>query len=326
MECFNDNKTDLGKKLYLQEFINEKFVQEMTCAFAYGSSIFKQQNGSSEPKMIDIIIVVKSPKDFHARNIERNPDDYSCLKNFGSSFINTVFHETSSGLYFNPYVKYKNNVFKYGLMSESKLLEDLVNWKYLYISGRLHKPVLWLKDPNVDSEIHKALITNRLNAIETTLMFSPETINESLLFEDLCQLSYKGDCRAWFGIDLNKSMRIVKGNLYGFKEIYRPMYSRISGIHIRGQFIENDVSPSRVIQRFNSLPLHVRTVAENFIGQAKYNPHRPDINLLKCNALRAMYSIVRKSSIIQMVKALPTSGLLKSSQYIVTKFRKSFMG
>ena len=46
-------------------------------AFAYGSGVFKQEGNVSKNNMTDFILVVENSEQWHAKNLELNPKDYS---------------------------------------------------------------------------------------------------------------------------------------------------------------------------------------------------------------------------------------------------------
>lgn len=85
---------------------------------------------------------------------------------------------------------------KYGVISRKKFLEDLLDWKYLYVAGRLHKPVLMLKSyPHIDH----AILRNRENAVRTALLLLPSKFTEVDLYLTIAGLSYLGDPRMGVG-------------------------------------------------------------------------------------------------------------------------------
>ena len=48
---------------------------------------------------------------------------------------------TAAKLWFNPNVEIDGRVYKYGVLSTTDLLLDLTDWRYMYVSGRMQKPV-----------------------------------------------------------------------------------------------------------------------------------------------------------------------------------------
>lgn len=92
---------------------------------------------------------------------------------------------------------------KYGVIAERDLCDDLLDWSYLYIAGRLHKPVLWLKSPDEEST-RSALKENLNNALHTSLLLLPDSFTKEELYTCVTSLSYIGDFRQYVGEDRNK--------------------------------------------------------------------------------------------------------------------------
>lgn len=118
-------------------------------AFGYGSAIFPQENFSTEDLMIDLIFGVKSAITWHQQNLKQNWGHYSWLKLGGSRLISHIQRNYSASIYYNVDVTVKsseNAKLKYGVIELDDLKKDLMEWKTLYVSGRLHKPVKFLLD------------------------------------------------------------------------------------------------------------------------------------------------------------------------------------
>ena len=110
--------------------------------------------------MLDLIFVVDNPLQWHSDNLKMNWRHYSAARYFGASSIEYL-QRCNAAVYYNPMVKVDNQVayllkfmlishvsaqlLKYGVIAVDDLLEDLTTWKWLYISGRLHKPVILSK-------------------------------------------------------------------------------------------------------------------------------------------------------------------------------------
>ena len=134
--------------------ILDKFPHErIKFAFAYGSGVFKQLNNDKpDANMIDFVFVVDDSLKFHMENLKLNASHYSFLKHLGPYYLSKIQNEFAAGCYYNTLVPVKvdnneilgsNNIqlIKYGVMSEEALVRDLFDWDYLYMSGRLQKPV-----------------------------------------------------------------------------------------------------------------------------------------------------------------------------------------
>jgi len=108
--------------------------------------------------------------------------------------------DTGAGVYFNvPDLRGQCTGLdkaKYAVIQHSSLCDELEDWKNLYLSGRLQKPVVTLVDcPRLQEARHK----NCDMACATALLLLPERFDETELYATISAISYTGDPRMSFG-------------------------------------------------------------------------------------------------------------------------------
>lgn len=304
------------------------FPQHFSFCFAYGSGVFRQSGSDITKNMVDMIFTVKDPSTWHKENISRNPHHYSSLRRLGHAAVSRFQEKWGAEVYFNAYVPIEDAgvTLKYGVISQSALVTDLLDWNYLYVAGRLHKPVQIIHKPS-DSELRSALQLNLHSAVHTALLMLPENFSEHEFYITISNLSYAGDFRMIFGEDKNKVHKIVDPQIEAFRAMYYPVLNSLSNfveVSKESGLCLQDVSPVACIHHLNQLPkapqraivrlwnrdsgkLHQDT--EDALRAIAYNP---DCGLILLDCIK---DIVRSSSINQSLKGIITAGILKSLRY-----------
>ncbi|XP_052272135.1 phosphatidate cytidylyltransferase, mitochondrial-like [Dreissena polymorpha] len=312
----------------------EIFPKGIQMAFAYGSGVFQQAGGDMSKNMLDFILVVDNALQWHSENLAMNNHHYSFLRRFGPQAISNIQSKYGAGVYFNTLVPFENRLIKYGVIETRTLIEDLVNWNTLYVSGRLHKPVKVVKKPNL-AELISALNTNLCSALHVAALLLPEKFSEEDLYTMITGLSYSGDFRMTFGEDKGKVGKIVKPNLQHFKELYHPVIENHKYINLddrTGKYVHlhNEIT------RFYNLNLSPRCVKEG-LRHHQNNPNMypdteevirklaKDLNIDEYVA-KSVAAIVNSSSWSQSVKNIPTAGFIKSVRYSFSKVKKMIKG
>lgn len=358
------------KSIYYR--ILSKFPQNFSLCFAYGSGVKKQIGyndptapitastkttkpcssdnqqlkplTSKKPAMLDLMFSVENPYQWHSQNMIINPSHYSAMRHFGSSAIARYQQYYAAKVYFNtlvPLEEENNLLIKYGVISTNDLIEDLLDWKDLYVAGRLQKPVEIIRSPT-SSKVQNALEINLQSAIHSALLLLPKEFSEYDFYRTIASLSYNGDFRMIFGENKNKVPNIVKPQLENFRSLYAPfmeLYKNILQYPIdetdpespRPVICQQDKSPLVILQHLNQLPKWpIRRIVREW-NRGKYRMDTEDV--LRAVALSPLYQdIVRKSladivwqsSIKQSIKNIPTAGFGKSLKYSWSKALKTF--
>lgn len=305
-------------------------LDTISYAFAYGSGAVSQQNEDLSEKMVDYIIVSNDSLRFHKDNLTQNPKHYSFIRLFGPDKLTTLQTKFAARLYFNTNVRSNNRLIKYGVISTDDFQADLLDWSWMYVSGRLQKPVLEIIPPS--DAISSQIKENRKNALQAALLQLPDAFPLEKLFQQIVGLSYHGDFRMIFGEDRKKIDKIVKGGYPKFEEIYKPILADDKRLTLRGNKIEQDNSTPSIYHRLNLLPMAVvdglctrfhtwdkrqRDVEEIMFSMA----HRHDVG---DHVAGSLASIVSKSSLRQTAKNALTAGVTKSIVYSSKKVLKMF--
>ncbi|KAL6731413.1 hypothetical protein Aduo_002283 [Ancylostoma duodenale] len=111
-------------------------------AFAYGSGALQQKGENKSDKMVDFILSTSDPVRFHEENLKMNPSHYSLFRCVGANALAKYQTRLAARIYYNTHVRVGSRRMKYGVIATDDLNRDLLDWKWLYVAGRLHKPVL----------------------------------------------------------------------------------------------------------------------------------------------------------------------------------------
>ncbi len=295
-------------------FNKEKLLEKYPAEFiaAYGSRISKQKGYAPQDRpMIDLIFGVESTLNWHKNNLKRNAQDYANVaKLFGINFIE-LLQRIKADIYYNCYISIGEEIAKYGVISLNALIEDLEQWKNLYVAGRLQKPVKILKD---NERIEKAIKKNLEHAVNVALLKLPETFREEELYMKITEISYIGDIRMILTENPKKIENIVNGNLEGFHELYKSIIKNKTGIALLNGKIQQDKSPETQKERYLELPKNLRNCLNK--------PLNFEFDELQKNINSAITKIVCSSSATQTIKGLFTVGLSKSVRYFLEKSKK----
>ena len=129
----------------LTELIESIFSSnQIIHAFGYGSGVFSQGHN---PGMLDMILVVQDAQVFHWENQAKNPSHYATWirsvdpQGYVAAGLQRCFLGGRDGKVFFHVIEDPIPL-KYGVIQYEDFIQDLTQWKSLYIAGRLHKPTL----------------------------------------------------------------------------------------------------------------------------------------------------------------------------------------
>ncbi|CAD6184101.1 unnamed protein product [Caenorhabditis auriculariae] len=306
--------------------------KDIEYAFAYGSGALQQRDESIEEKMVDFVVVTRNPISFHEENLIKNPSHYSFLRILGPKMITRFQCNLGARVYYNTQVQAHGRKIKYGVISYDNMKQDLLDWRWIYVAGRLHKPVLEVVQPSEDVE--NLVLENRRSALHAALLLLPDSFSLKELFNKIVSLSYVGDFRMIVGEDKNKVAKIVDGSFPQLFQTYEPLMNddaRLSFSSVTEKVMQ-DASTAAVYHRLNLLPSEVVNRLQKSWNK-KHNRQRDTEEVLFSLSHRhdvgvtletAISSIIRPSSLSQTAKNAVSAGLVKSIIYSSAKMLKMF--
>lgn len=260
-----------------------------------------------------------------------NPSHYTC--SFNVPWLVDKFQSKTAagpGLWFNVDVPMdsfgiKGRRMKYGIVSKEKLLEDLIGWKYLYVAGRLHKPLTIIK---YNEDIMTASRLNRTYASKAAMLLLPSRFSEIQLYTTIAGLSYIGDHRMSFGAEnLNKIDNIVLPNTKLFRSLYKNTLEEMTPIvglqksnHGNEVWFSQDTSYMQGVDS-SYLPSHLHKTITNS-GSAPIFSHLHSTSSRQAAVRHGISRIVSRASARQTAVNLVCVGFTKGMSYLLEKVKK----
>jgi translocator assembly and maintenance protein 41 len=345
----------------LREIIETTFpTDKIVYAFGYGSGVLSQQlanaEGDAETKVIDLILAVEDTRAFHRENLQVNPSHYAVPAWFGKEHAADIVtwlqrHAVDNTLFRNPKVYFNvTDRIKYGVVQVEDLSADLTDWKYLYLAGRMHKPVVTIIDRqtpcaldsiqyqqdnhNLPAGLSAALLlqflTHHQQQKEHALDPSSSvgvTLSEASVYQQIASLSYTGDLRMAVGAeDPLKISKLVEspGQLQRFRDLYAASADNLCQAGLLSIDSQNQTwtwnasSPTARAHLWRALPPNLSRLGDNDSG----NQDSKDASSACFALAAALPAIVAPAARYQSFKGLFTAGASKSFKYAVRKLSK----
>lgn len=304
---------------------------------------------------------------WHTQNLRRHSNHYSMMAKLGgASFVTWLQSSFGARIYFHPYVDLdisgssRKQQIKYGVVSTSDLISDLRCWDYLYLAGRMHKPIVSVSllngvclDENQENEnkqldadrrreeIRSAQQKNLLAAVSTSLlliggeMSKPDTSSASFntrkLYATIASLSYTGDFRMQTGAeDPNKVAKLVEtpGMLDLWERMYADTLNNLQEIGLLSMIKNSDSSSSSENEvEFDLCDVEVRKHLMDHLPPRlrKYSDTIVGSSGISNGSIalrNELAKIVAPAARNQGLKGIFTAGPLKSWKYALAKFAK----
>lgn len=322
------------------EFYTRVFNQfnssNLKLMFAYGSSVFQQLENkiTKTGSIVDFVLIVDDSVKFHQDNLQKNSSHYSALKYLGPYYLAKIQNNYPAGCYYNTLVKFEDRLIKYGVISTQTLIKDLLDWEYYYLSGRLNKPVKFIKWNDNDKNLLNALNVNLKNAIHTSLLLLPEKFSIEELFIKITCLSYSGDFRMVIGENKNKIRNIVLPNMSHFIKLYKPILLQEAPYLYWNELtnqLDQELDFKTIYHHLNFLPKNLlyKMIHKSILKQTRQYYDLEEILFKLATRIdlheiiqKSMKSIVFCSSLAQSTKSALTAGLFKSLDYSARKLKK----
>ncbi|XP_078172843.1 translocator assembly/maintenance protein isoform X1 [Carex rostrata] len=299
---------------------------------AYGSSLLPKN--SDKATMVDYILGVSDPVQWHSENLERNRKHYSnCMARLGPKTITCLADDIGAGVHFNPFVEWRDKRIKYGVVRMHDLAMDVLSWNRFYLSGRLQKPVCVLVD---NWEISKVNSLNLKSALSASFLLLPQEFTEDDLYAKICSLSYMGDLRMLFAEDKNKVKIIVQGSFKLFQSMYGPLLheyvsERLLKVSSFGgtESFKQDCSSSSTNYLFSTLPWTIQRHVGGSSTLGHSGTATPQIIVsskdvaAKC-VRKGLRRLVMVSSTRQALSGLIATGGLNAAKYLGRKISKAW--
>ncbi|KAF6992245.1 hypothetical protein CFC21_009257 [Triticum aestivum] len=301
---------------------------------AYGSTLTHARPDATS--MVDYILGVADPLQWHSENLARNPTHYSSwMARRGPESVTWLADRVGVGVYFNPFVEWGDKRIKYGVVAMKDLATDILTWDQFYLSGRLQKPVRVLVD---NWDIRKVNTVNLKMAAAASLLLLPEEFTEYDLYAKICSLSYMGDIRMLFAEDKYKVKKIVDGSFQPFQSMYRPLIHEYicEGIlkmsdYRQQKAFKQDCGVSATNELFSSLPRMIqRRLQGRFTSNSTEIPtHIPTRTLVPSKEVAAasvrtaLRRRVMVSSARQAACGLLAAGGMVAARYLGKKMSKA---
>lgn len=280
---------------------------QLQSAIAYGSGVVRQEGYENEKPMVDMIFAVEDSQAWHEANMRAHPKDYSFMRYFGAKAVTNMQRNFAAGIYYNPYVQFRGQPIKYGVIEQTDLQADLQDWRWFYTAGRLQKPTVTLKQ---SPALCKAQQQNIRAALSAALLLLPEQCTEDELYQTITKLSYLGDPRPE---NPDKVQNIVHAQRPQFRAMYANVLADAPVEQVHETELYQEHSKQNVEQLVAALPssLELDSIAPENIEAIR-------------NQIRAgIANTVSRSGTRMIIQGALSAGS-KSIQYAIAKLRKRF--